>query len=164
MVKVALNGDTWAAFSFSSSWMLLVFGGAATGTLLGGGAGNRFFPFWRGREWHDGKGRKTGEKINKTELIFPKHHINSSVFTLARFTWNEASVESDGNEDKCELPQKYQMRLIWTRSNLGFRSPDLETLDSPVKSIKTSKQEETNEQLVLKTISGSFMFHFNVRS
>lgn len=78
-----------------------------------------------------------GGKINKAKLIFPKHHINSSVFTLARFMRNEALVESDGNEDKCELPQKYQMRLIWTRSNLGFRSriplPDGEDLVCNVK-------------------------------
>lgn len=60
MVNVAVKGETWAAFSFSSSWTLLGFGGAATGTLLGGGAGNRFFPFWRGREWYDAKGGETG--------------------------------------------------------------------------------------------------------
>lgn len=76
-----MKGEIWAAFSFSSSWTLLVFGGAPTGTLLGGGAGNRFFPFWRGRERYDVKGRKRGGKINKTRLIFPKHHINGSVFT-----------------------------------------------------------------------------------
>lgn len=62
VVSVALKGETWEAFSFSSSWTDLGLGGAPTGTLLGGGAGKRFFPFWRGQEWHDAKGGKKGGK------------------------------------------------------------------------------------------------------
>lgn len=64
---------------------------------------------------------------------------------------NETLVESDGNEYKCELHQKYQMKLIWTRADLGFRSriplPDgvrrpllqRETRDSPI-DIKAGEQ------------------------
>lgn len=62
VVSVALKGENWEAFSFSRSWIDLGLGGAPTGTLLGRGAGNRFFPFWRGQEWYDVKGRKSGKK------------------------------------------------------------------------------------------------------
>lgn len=54
MVRVALKGEIWDAFSFSMSLTDLGFGGALTGTLLGCGAGNRFFPSWReevGKGW-----------------------------------------------------------------------------------------------------------------
>lgn len=75
---------------------------------------------------------------------------------------NEPWVESDGNEYKCELHQKYQMKLIWTQLDLGFgsRIPLLdgalrpllqcERRDSPI-DIKAGEQ---NEQLVRRTISG----------
>lgn len=35
VVSVALKGETWEAFSFSSSWIDFGLGGAATGTLSG---------------------------------------------------------------------------------------------------------------------------------
>lgn len=50
VVSVALKGETSAAFSFACSWRDLGLGGAATGTLLGWGAGNKFFPSWRGQD------------------------------------------------------------------------------------------------------------------
>ena len=43
---MVLKGDTSAAFSAASSFTLLDLGGAATGRLLGWGAGNRFLPSW----------------------------------------------------------------------------------------------------------------------
>ena len=45
VVRVALKGDTAADLAFCSSCTLGGLGGAATGMLLGWGAGNRFLPF-----------------------------------------------------------------------------------------------------------------------
>lgn len=82
---------------------------------------------------------------------------------------NETLVESDGNEYKCELHQKYQMKLIWNRSALGFRSriplPDGEDLCCNVKPEtlpSTSKQANKRAAGVENDIwtPGSLMFHF----
>lgn len=100
VVRVALKGETWAAFSFCISWTDLVFGGVPTGTLLGGGAGNRFFPFWRGQEWYEVKGRKTGGKNKQFNQSFLNIIFKGSVFANVHLVEKETVTESDGNEEK----------------------------------------------------------------
>ncbi len=81
VVSVALKGETWEAFSFSSSWTDLGLGGAATGTLLGWGAGNRFFPFCKKCEkkmvWREGK--QTNREYQSSFLMIKVRVIDKSV-------------------------------------------------------------------------------------
>lgn len=99
-MSVALKGEICAAFSASSSWTLFVLGGAATGTLRGWGAGNRFFPFWR---WQIEKQKEQTIFMAQLVMIFvwfkKIKKTRCKVMNLIYDTYHESSPSKDLTDD-----------------------------------------------------------------